>query len=105
MIFHGILGIPPIAGAKHRETRRPRRLSALAAWWPTLLAPPLLLDVDEDHFAQKTQRSRLAHLQQRRGHGGRLVGHLGSPWDPLGPRVPEKIDQNWWFARYVQEWQ
>eukprot|EP00435_Cladocopium_sp_Y103_P074114 s57_g46.t2 len=44
---------------------REEKLSALKAWWPTLLAAPLLLDVDEDHFAQKTEPSRLAHLHQR----------------------------------------
>ena len=27
-----------------------RTLKKIEAWWPTLLAPPLILDIDEDAF-------------------------------------------------------
>lgn len=70
-------------------------LKKIEAWWPTLLAPPLILDIDEDHFGQKASASLLHEMKER----------LKDPLRDLSCLLNvSEAHVNYWMRRYVLAW-
>ncbi|CAE7802125.1 unnamed protein product, partial [Symbiodinium necroappetens] len=67
-------------------------LKKIEAWYPSLLAPPLILDIDEDHFGQKASASLLHDMKRR----------LRDPLRDLSCLLNvSEVHVNYWMRRYV----